>query len=73
MKITIEVPEVFIDGEVSLIMISSENFGYSKSNSKLHGIQSNFLQSDDKKENALLHYCDCIADSVVKMINEELI
>ncbi len=73
MKITIEIPDTFRNGEDSMINIIGETFEYSRPDSRFHGIQSNFSQTEDQKDAALLEQCDSIADHVLKMIKEELI
>lgn len=73
MTITIEIPDVFISGDDTMVIITGKNLEYCRISSTHYGICSKYSQVDKAKEDFLLKNCADIAESVITMIKEELI
>lgn len=71
MQITIDIPDVFMNGDNSMIEIRSDNFTYCHLCNSHHGIQSTSL--DTAINESLMKHCDIIAEEVITMIKEKLI
>lgn len=71
MKITVDIPNCFINGEDSFISIENESFLYSRFNHAYHGLQDSF--DDEVKSKRLKELCYDVCDIFITMIKEELI
>ena len=71
MKITVDIPDCFINGEDSFISIEGESFSYCRANHSYHGSQDSF--NDEVKSKRLRELCNEVCDILIVMIKEELI
>jgi len=71
MKITVDIPDCFINGEDSFISIEGESFLYSRINHSYHGSQDSL--DDEVKSKRLRELCNDVCDIFLTMIKEELI
>lgn len=71
MKILIDIPDCFLDGDDTMVNIESESFSYSRFNHVYHGLQDSF--DDEVKSKRLKELCYDVCDIFITMIKEELI
>ena len=73
MKITIDIPDAFVNDTNTMVTIDGETFHYARPDSRYYGLQSNFSQTDELKNDGLRKHCDAIAEHIVAMVIEDLI
>lgn len=73
MIIKIEIPDCWIDTNQPLIDIIGENFIYSSPNESTDGIQSQFSQVDNEKDENLRGACQRISDEIRYLLKNKLI
>lgn len=73
MKITIDIPDAFMNDTNTMVTIDGETFDYARLDSRYYGLQSNFSQTDELKNDGLRKHCDAIAEHIVAMVIEDLI
>lgn len=71
MKILIDIPDCFLNGDDTLVNIESESFSYSRLNHTHHGSQDSL--DDEVKSKRLMELCNDVCDIFITMIKEELI
>ena len=71
MKILIDIPDCFLDGDDTMVNIESESFSYCRVNQIYHGSQDSF--NDEVKSKRLRELCNEVCDILIVMIKEELI
>jgi hypothetical protein len=73
MKMVIEIPEVFADGEDSLVCIDIENvLEYCRPNERLRSLSCEF-EKGSLEYSLLMAKLDQISETVLKMIDRKLI
>lgn len=73
MTITIEIPDVFIDGDNTMVNISGDTFRYGRIDKRFHTIQSQFSQADEDRQDRFMLHLDAISKIVVEIVKEGLI
>lgn len=71
MKILIDIPDCFLDGDDTMVNIESESFSYCRINYTYHGSQDSF--DDEVKSKRLRELCNDVSDIFITMIKEKLI
>lgn len=73
MRIEIEIPDAWINSDQPVIDIKGENFIYSSLQENIYGIQSQFSQEDNDKNEMLRDSCDKIVKEIRFLIKNKLI
>ena len=73
MKIEIEIPDAWINSDQPVIDIRGENFIYSSLQENIYGIQSQFSQEDNDKNEMLSDSCDKIVKEIRFLIKNKLV
>lgn len=71
MKILIDIPDCFLDGDDTMVNIESESFSYCRLNQTYYGSQDSL--DDEVKSKRLRELCNDVSDIFITMIKEELI
>lgn len=74
MKITIEIPEPFIDKDDTMVNIEGKSFNYMRMNMSHHGLAYDCIESKNKERyRDMMYHCDEIAYNIVQMVKKKLI
>lgn len=74
MKITIEIPEPFINKDDTMVIIEGGNFKYVRSDMRHHGLAHDCAESENKERyRDMMYHCDEIAYNIVQMVKKKLI